>query len=734
MWHERTGIKTYALLTLTAVTCLWVLHGMGLFSPNHFPSTGGADGIKNLFTFDWYLAHNQSWTNFEGMAFPFGEHISFTDGHPLLSLLLRAILRPLGFANHGAQILWMLILASWLLTPILLHRIYMKFDVQPWIAFGAAIGFTLLSPQILRSGGHYALSYTAALPLTWLLCLATEKSRTERSFILWMTLSNIFWIGTHAYLGVICIAFSFLFFIFQGMWQGFSKRILLKAVVPAVLPILGFLMFIEFTDVHGYRIESPFGYFDFTSSLAGLVAPQFGPFQALARPDWMTATWEGWSYIGLSTSVTVIAATLLRLVQPGGFKSVATSSPFKSNLGLTSSLAASALLFLIACGLPFSLFPALLDWFPFVKQFRGIGRFAWPSYYVLTCAAVVALSRFHKLQRGHRIAAAPVLVFFAVLGVEVFLYHTALGEMKTREPNPLSVLSEEMAAAVDAVTEQEADVILPLPYFHKGSEVFGRNDLGHQELLSCALGKHTGLPMLSAHLTRASILESRALMSVLALDEATNHLLAEETQVVMLNDGSPMQSDEAHWWLLGSEVYRCEDFALRMLDGRAFNTEWSDSIPYRSEGINIHLSSLVTTTQQDATDGLPCEGAHVIHRLVPDSGWIGAPLEAQLTFVLPHDLENEEATQHLNAQFIVQTRTEGAVQWLALATPKSGTPSAGTANEMIATLPFSIDALPEFLEFFVMGEQNCLGPIRVKDLRVRELNEAFADFHAPNQF
>src|SRR4051812_35207730 len=51
-------------------------------------STSG-DGIKNYFTFIYHAKNDPGILNFEGMNYPFGEHIVYTDCQPILSTLLR---------------------------------------------------------------------------------------------------------------------------------------------------------------------------------------------------------------------------------------------------------------------------------------------------------------------------------------------------------------------------------------------------------------------------------------------------------------------------------------------------------------------------------------------------------------------------------------------------------------------------------------------------------------------
>ena len=50
----------------------------------------GGDGLKNYYTLDYYVKHDDGW-HFTGMNYPYGENIIYTDNQPILALTLRWI-------------------------------------------------------------------------------------------------------------------------------------------------------------------------------------------------------------------------------------------------------------------------------------------------------------------------------------------------------------------------------------------------------------------------------------------------------------------------------------------------------------------------------------------------------------------------------------------------------------------------------------------------------------------
>ena len=69
-----------------AIFAPWMLH-----SPNsHFLKSSG-DGFKNYFTPWYHITYDEGYTWFEGMNYPWGEHIVFTDAQPAIVNTLKFV-------------------------------------------------------------------------------------------------------------------------------------------------------------------------------------------------------------------------------------------------------------------------------------------------------------------------------------------------------------------------------------------------------------------------------------------------------------------------------------------------------------------------------------------------------------------------------------------------------------------------------------------------------------------
>jgi hypothetical protein len=145
------------------------------------------------------------------------------------------------------------------------------------------------------------------------------------------------------------------------------------------VPLLLFFLISKWSNSVIDRTTEPFGFFEYQShwksifltpnGILGDCISNFVSFENL--------NWEGTSYIGI-TSVIILFALVFRRI-------TVLFKPNKMELfpkEMVFFLFSSILLLLYSFGIPFNQFPYLLDVLEPLKQFRAVGRFAWPFYYV----------------------------------------------------------------------------------------------------------------------------------------------------------------------------------------------------------------------------------------------------------------------------------------------------------------------------------------------------------------
>ena len=136
---QNRRLPLLLLLLLTLGSLLFHYHDI-VFSPNTTFMGGSVDGLKNYYT-PWYHAKwDSSYTWFEGMNYPHGEHVVFVDAQPLLSNTIKAVHSVVPVADYTVGILNYALLLSVIGTALLLFLILRKFKVDPWFAALAVFG------------------------------------------------------------------------------------------------------------------------------------------------------------------------------------------------------------------------------------------------------------------------------------------------------------------------------------------------------------------------------------------------------------------------------------------------------------------------------------------------------------------------------------------------------------------------------------------------------------------
>src|SRR5688500_1999717 len=86
--HNRV---VYLLLFLTGLIIYMVYFPQVLLSLNSVMSNNQEDALKNYYTFVYHIKNDPRALHFEGMNYPFGEHVVYTDCQPILTFILRML-------------------------------------------------------------------------------------------------------------------------------------------------------------------------------------------------------------------------------------------------------------------------------------------------------------------------------------------------------------------------------------------------------------------------------------------------------------------------------------------------------------------------------------------------------------------------------------------------------------------------------------------------------------------
>jgi hypothetical protein len=516
MHSPRPAITAWLFLLLPMLISIGALFHGTLRHPNSTFFGQQEDALKNYYT-PWYHAkHDSSWHWFEGMNYPYGDHIIFADAQPLLSNAIRAVgkVAP-AVPDQTVAIMNLLMLAQILVAGYCLWRILLRWQVEAHFAALGAAAIALLSPQLLRMTGHYALSYAFLLPLLWLLLLrAQERPQALREGLVGLCLFLAAWL--HPYylmIGGIFLTCMQALHLFSGTGKSAWRVHLRSFVLQVLLPGLLFFALLKLTDPVTDRPANPSGIATYIATWRSICLPIANPLfdtwtQPLLSPG--DKTWEGIAYIGLSGSIgllLLLPATALRLLRhrrSGWRQALRRSLPSRHrHIGL--AVAAALLLLAFSMGFPFAIKPDLLtDLFPPIKQFRSLGRFAWLFYTLWMVYLVYALYRLHRLWRGRRRVLAYLLPGIALLS----LFGEGIGHLygvRLKQSTTVPAMAAGQPIPwLDGIPTSGYAALLALPWFHAGGENMVTTDFRNCGA-AFAASLRTGLPLLNVMMSRTSV-------------------------------------------------------------------------------------------------------------------------------------------------------------------------------------------------------------------------------------
>ena len=160
---DKLQRNVWFLVAIVFATCatIYTLSYIVIEPSRILPDIGG-DGAKNNFTYLYHALYGHGYW-FEGMNYPYGEHIVYTDGQPLLSVPFTLFKNVT--TGEALTVLWRLIGLSYVLAIIFVYKILTHFRVAPLPSIIFAGAIVIICPQMLCLQGHYALSYTCVIPM-----------------------------------------------------------------------------------------------------------------------------------------------------------------------------------------------------------------------------------------------------------------------------------------------------------------------------------------------------------------------------------------------------------------------------------------------------------------------------------------------------------------------------------------------------------------------------------------
>lgn len=476
-----------------------------LLSPNDLLLVSEGDGLKSYYVFDYQLNHQTTFNHFTGLNYPYGDSYLYTDGFPALQAIMQYI--PF-LKSYHVGIIHLTLIIGFILTSVFLFLILNFYTHSRWISIIGALCIFSLQPQFIRLFGHLSLAYSCVIPMGWyfLLRFIQDKNKLKWSFLLFFT--NSLWFFTHGYLGLMLTLFLGIVVIFHfKLWK--NLRYFIQIIAFLGVPLILFFLISKWSNSVQDRTTEPFGFFEYQAQWKSVFLPSEGFIhdQIEKHIPFTQVNWEGYAYIGL-TSLFFLLILLFFSISSFLRQKELTILPRELWFFLISGI----VLLIYSFGIPFNQFTSLLDVFGPLKQFRAIGRFAWPFYFVCGVISFVLMHLLY-LQAKTKFKKQIALVFI-MFGSVTYFWEASEILLKKRNYSKNTFLIENVSAdhreLIQFIQKHKNtyQCILPIPWFHVGSELYSKEPniktMGNTLIASA----HTGLPLYSCMMGRTSFSQS----------------------------------------------------------------------------------------------------------------------------------------------------------------------------------------------------------------------------------
>jgi len=504
-------IKTAGFIgnLIIATIILVIIYGNILKAPNNVYFSKGGDGLKSTYGSIYHLKYDDTYLKTDYMNYPYGESVFYTGNQPFIINTFK-LLKSTGidFSDQILGILnvWMLI--SIVIGSVFLYLILRKLKLPIIYSIIGANIITFLSPQLGRFGGHYNLAYLFFIPL---MIYALFRFYESRKMIWSVILAFIalYALGTHAYFfgfyGIMIAIFWVGTFFLKEQDFGSPLRKAIHFTIQLIVPFILFQLLVGVSDHAIDRTSYPWGFFYYKAHPEGVLLPLGKPYAEFLHFKYVK--WEGIAYIGL-VSLCVFLVGIFQF-----FKKLSKRN-FRKNIFQISDNPFLNILFwasfaalLFSFTMPFNLgLQKLWNYMGPLKQLRAAGRFAWLFFYAINIVSLYVIWNWFLKKRK------PLYLLIIVLALSWGSYDAWLnvkgkGKWLNNHIEELDDKANNLPVNkwIQNIHPENYQAIIPLPYFHVGSENYWINGSSKSKQSAFIASMKTGLPLNGVLMSRTSM-------------------------------------------------------------------------------------------------------------------------------------------------------------------------------------------------------------------------------------
>jgi hypothetical protein len=565
---DRGLITTFIL----SFTVLCIFFGKPLFHANSTYFGVSGDGVQAYYVSAFHAQYDKSFVHHNAMNYPYGENVFFTGCQPMVT----GIAKILGLSNYVIGITNLIMLLSMVLCALFLYLIFKELKINFIYAAICATAISFLSPQIVRMFAHYTLTYQFAIPgFIYFLLKFYQAPSLKRSILI--SVFSFFLASTHLYFFGFFAVFSGLYWLTLFVLRVPNFKNVLFCLkhfsIQLIIPFVVLQLMVFFTNTVTDRTAVPFGFLLYKSNWWGVFFP-FGRYYAYAPLNWglepAEVNPEGFSYVGI-IGVFVTVIMILKLVRDILNFQIRKFLSFSDNLLLNVFVWSSIIALLYSFGYPFIF--GHEEWVKklgFFRQMRGIGRFAWMFYYIINILAVYLTYKLidHLKWKIVKVAFLAIIAFF--LCADAFQtingYNNALNNKLPELADKTNQLPENQW--INKINVNDYQAIIPLPYFHLGSENITIIPLGNIQKNSHIVSLKTGLPLTAVAMSRTSLSQtSKNIQLVLEPNEPLKILeeMPNKKPFLLMVEEALLNSDEKYLVANSEFLFKSKEYSIYKL-------------------------------------------------------------------------------------------------------------------------------------------------------------------------
>ena len=568
-----------ALLVIVSFTSLYQIYGEVMVAPNSYLLSSEGEAARVYYVFASHAKSDSTYVHFQGMNYPYGEHLVFCDAQPLVANSFRWVAQ---FYPHVVEyavgIQNFISLYGLLLGALLLYVFLLRWNMAPWYAALVAYSLMMISPQVLRMPWQPSLAYFFFIPLM-LVLFQKYVRKPELKWTLIIALVNLMAYFLNPYLGVISTLFFGMVMFYILVEKGWKKwKYYVNGFVQSLLPGILYQYYVQLTDLRIDRVELPTGLHEFTATLSTIFTSPYSPLKTVYTNigvDMLAVQqhFEGMAYVGVSTTLLLVFYLVLR---------IRNKKLIEMNTEQKILFVSAVLFFILSIGFPFVFHPffeKLLQLVKPLRQLRAFGRLAWM---VVFCVNLVVFSLLYALitkritskKKQYLAYAIAVCLLLFTVYEGTYLHdqvstHQQKGNVFTRAGLKKSHLIPYIDKALDQINTEKYAAIVPIPFFHVGSELFVTpSHTTYRAMLEViAFAYHSNLPLTASYLSRLSVEESKKALQFFAPPMIKKEIAKDYNNkrplLFFYSKSTPKPSAEELRLLdLGKKIYETDEIAL----------------------------------------------------------------------------------------------------------------------------------------------------------------------------